>query len=186
MKKSTVQLTLAGLEKLADAFVARHHQIKKLETEQIEAEALLINDARERRLLAEKGAQFFKSVHILGKTTAGVCVSFANKFGEISRNHEGLLQDFLGKELFSKTFESHLKFSATGPASIEQLKEALGEKGYESLLKFANVSEYLAPSQPFMELRSKLRHEVDEGTNEKIDQLVEHVQAKPSVKPVKS
>lgn len=182
MSKPKLTLVLFGFETLVDAFIKRKEKIEALQQDQDNDEAVIIAEARAAKISAEKAGAFHKSVQVLGKKLGDLCVVFANRFGEIDISNAGLLRMLMAPELYGECIQCKVKLTAKTAVSKSQLQAELGEEAFDKLVKLFDLTEYLAPTAEFLEARAMMRPVSDEGTNEQVDQLIEHVQAKPQVR----
>lgn len=128
------------------------------------------------REFTERSGGFCKTVDLRG-TKGSAHLTFGNRFCQISKADEKELKRDLGDRLFSELFTEKLE-ARIKPEKVKDLIDLLGSEAKDYL----DVQELLVPVSEFREKRFELRSELSDDLNSRLDEVIERIAAKPSLK----
>lgn len=174
------KLVLTGHEAVASRLRERAQQIDTLEAEQKIESAEIIAAAKILRREAEATGAFTKTVAVATEEGSPISLVFADKYSDVDVAHEPALRAALGAS-YDTCFRRQAKVKARGDLTVEKLQALLGDK-FGAFCTAFDVTEYLTPVDGFMETRANMRRGMSNELNAAVDQVVDQVQYKPSVR----
>lgn len=179
-KKAAEKLAITGYEDDAAAIRKKLLKLDALTTEVKELKAELIEAVTQERLDAEIAGNFHKTCAVDSTDGHPVLVIFQDKYSKISTEHEEALRAHLNSHyetLITRDYEVKVKKATT----LDALKTALGNK-WDAFAALVDVTEFLKPSNDFMQKRAELRSTMTKAENKAVDAIVEQCRNAPQVK----
>jgi hypothetical protein len=135
-KKSTVP-ELGTYSHLTDKVVEAKKNYQDAEAVFTSLEGELIEHIRKEYEDAANGGDFSKSFNVIGKTTAGVQVTFTDRFSDVAEDVIDSLRDVTEPSQIKTFFEEKrvLTLAKTDDDTIKMLVEKLGEQTFGDIFK---------------------------------------------------
>jgi len=177
-KNDTVEkYDLTGFEDMVPEFRKIDEEMEKLNSKREELRGMIMDRVRAIKQEEEERGILYKTFLVASSDGVPATVMFKNVFSKLDVENETIMRKVLGNT-FSELFKKDKSMSLKKSASLDALREALGDKADV----FFETKEFIAFEKDFMEKRAALRKELKPAVNAQLDKWATDSQAKPDLR----